>query len=177
MYFAAGNIVQEHLFSAAEHTLRKQQSRAKRLSLKLGDQVLTGDQPGHGDLLPEEVIPDRIHMNRAVREFPADGIYMAFDKRSSQQPCGDGYLFFPAVSLQCSKRGLHLFFQQSQHSNTVFQLNVPVIPLFLRQRTACENIELVAGMDKMSSMLFIKLFLPPLDQINGFNGLLFPDWL
>lgn len=76
----------------------KQQSRPQTLILKLADQVLPGDQSGHCDLLPEEVIPDRIHVNRAVRVFPADGIHVALNKRGRQLSGGDGNLLLQAVS-------------------------------------------------------------------------------
>src|SRR5699024_5403633 len=58
--------------------------------------------------------------------------------------------------------------QKAEHSYAVLQLEISVVPLFLRDFFLCQEIPLVARMYKMDPVLFIDLFLPAVDHTKYF---------
>ena len=62
--------------------------------------------------------------------------------------------------------------QKPQHANPVFQLQISVIAFGLRHFPFCQNIPLVAGMDKMRAELRITGLLVFFDGFYDGNGIL-----
>ena len=89
-----------------------------------------------------------------------------------RQPAGcDGYGMLSSVILKPCKSLLYLCRQQTQHTHAVFQLDVTVIALFFRKRPLCQDVPLVAGVDKMDAVLLIYFLLPLLNEVDHPAGI------
>ena len=91
--------------------------------------------------------------------------------RVRQTSRSDGNLFlFPIIRLFI--QSVHDFLpEQSQHSDPVFQLDIPVISSLFRQLPLRQNIPFIAGMDKMDPVALIVDRLPFFDQIDHLTGI------
>ena len=94
-----------------------------------------------------------------------------------QTSCSDGNFFLFSV-IRLFIQSVHDFLpEQSQHSDTVFQLDIPVISSLFRQFPLRQDIPLIAGMDKMDPMALIVDLLPFFDQIDHLTGIFLRKWL
>ena len=62
-------------------------------------------------------------------------------------------------------QGIFKFLQQKPyHADTIFQLQIPIVVILVRNLLFRQDIPFVAGMDKMQTVLGKKLFLPFVDR-------------
>ena len=62
-------------------------------------------------------------------------------------------------------QGIFKFFQQKPyHADTVFQLQIPIVVILVRNLLFRQDIPFVAGVDKVQTVLGKKLFLPFVDR-------------
>ena len=129
----------------AQHALGQQQPLAQLLALELSDEVPAGDEPGHGDFRPEEVVFNGVDPAGAGK-LPVRLGTEAGEQRRGGLARGDGVGGGGAgLALVDPQRAPELHLQQAQHAHAVFQLAVVVIKLVRGQLPPGEQVELIAA--------------------------------